>query len=119
MGNAERWFARFGRDYLYTTAKGWLGWDGRRYRVLNQEKDVTPAEVMASVFETVRAIQRESAIISDTGVDPLGHGIDDDSTVREKAHWRLHHSSEERRVGTECVSPCRIRGEPDTSQKKN
>src|SRR3546814_10498571 len=78
MGNAERWFARFGRDYLYTTAKGWLGWDGRRYRVLNQEKDVTPAEVMASVFETVRAIQRESAIIRDTGVDPLGHGIDDE-----------------------------------------
>src|SRR3546814_7872932 len=84
MGNAERWFARFGRDYLYTTAKGWLGWDGRRYRVLNQEKDVTPAEVMASVFETVRAIQRESAIIRDTGVDPLGRGIDDDSTRSEE-----------------------------------
>src|SRR3546814_7752038 len=48
---------------------------------------------MASVFETVRAIQRESAIIRDTGVDPLGHGIDDDSTVREKAHWRLHHET--------------------------
>src|SRR3546814_18318705 len=30
MGNAERWFARFGRDYLYTTDKGWLGWDGRQ-----------------------------------------------------------------------------------------
>jgi hypothetical protein len=50
MGNAERWHARFGEDYLYTTAKGWLGWDGRRYRVLNQEKDTTPAEVLASVF---------------------------------------------------------------------
>src|SRR3546814_8590884 len=37
MGNAERWFARFGRDYLYTTAKGWLGWDGRRCRGLNQK----------------------------------------------------------------------------------
>jgi DNA primase len=60
MGNAERWHARFGEDYLYTTAKGWLGWDGRRYRVLNQEKDTTPAEVLASVFETVRAIQDEA-----------------------------------------------------------
>src|SRR3546814_18201808 len=47
MGNAERWFARFGRDYLYTTAKGWLGGDGRRYRVLNQAKAVTPAEVLS------------------------------------------------------------------------
>lgn len=67
MGNAERWQARYGEDYLYTTAKGWLGWDGRRYRVLNQEKDTTPAEVMASVFETVRAIQREAHFVADTG----------------------------------------------------
>lgn len=67
MGNAERWFARFGADYLYTTAKGWLGWDGRRYRVLNQEKDSTPAEVMASVFDTVRRIQDEAQLVSDTG----------------------------------------------------
>src|SRR3546814_5157503 len=56
MGNAERWFARFGRDYLYTTAKGWLGWDGRRYRVLNQEKEVTPAEVTSSE-ETTSELQ--------------------------------------------------------------
>jgi DNA primase len=67
MGNAERWHARFGQDYLYTTAKGWLGWDGRRYRVLNQEKDSTPAEVMASVFRTVRAIQDEAHFVRSTG----------------------------------------------------
>ncbi|WP_289144982.1 DNA primase [uncultured Sphingobium sp.] len=90
MGNAERWFARFGRDYLYTTAKGWLGWDGRRYRVLNQEKDVTPAEVMASVFEMVRAIQREAAFVRDTGVDHPGVIVDADSPIREKSHQRLH-----------------------------
>jgi hypothetical protein len=59
--------ARYGQDYLYTTAKGWLGWDGRRYRVLNQEKDSTPAEVMASVFATVRAIQDEAHFVRDTG----------------------------------------------------
>jgi DNA primase len=68
MGNAERWHARFGEDYLYTTAKGWLGWDGRRYRVLNQEKDTTPAEVLASVFQTVRAIQDEAHFVRATGV---------------------------------------------------
>jgi DNA primase len=67
MGNAERWHARHGEDYLYTTAKGWLGWDRRRYRVLNQEKDVTPAEVQASVFDMVRAIQREADFIRDSG----------------------------------------------------
>lgn len=67
MGNAERWLARFGQDYRYTTAKGWLGWDGRRFRVLNQEKDSTPAEIMASVFTTVRAIQDEAHFVRDTG----------------------------------------------------
>jgi DNA primase len=67
MGNAERWHARFGQDYLYTTAKGWLGWDGRRYRVLNQEKDSTPAEVMASVFATVRSIPDEAHFVRNTG----------------------------------------------------
>jgi DNA primase len=70
MGNAERWHARYGADYLYTTAKGWLGWDGRRYRVLNQEKDSTPAEVMASVFRTVRAIQDEASFVRNTGFSP-------------------------------------------------
>ena len=90
MGNAERWFQRYGRDYLYTTAKGWLGWDGRRYRVLNQEKDVTPAEVMASVFEMVRAIQREAAFVRDTGVDHPGMVVDGDSPIRDRAHMRLH-----------------------------
>jgi DNA primase len=68
MGNAERWHARFGEDYLYTTAKGWLGWDGRRYRVLNQEKDAIPAEVLASVFATVRAIQDEAHVVRYTGM---------------------------------------------------
>jgi DNA primase len=67
MGNAERWLARFGQDYRYTTAKGWLGWDGRRFRVLNQEKDSTPSEIMASVFTTVRAIQDEAHFVRDTG----------------------------------------------------
>lgn len=75
MGNAERWHARFGQDYLYTTAKGWLGWDGRRYRVLNQEKDSTPAEVLGSVFATVRAIQQESRFVRSTGV-PEWHDYD-------------------------------------------
>lgn len=66
-GNSERWIARYGEDYLYTTSKGWLGWDGRRYRVLNQEKDTTPAEVLASVVATIEAIGREADFVRDTG----------------------------------------------------
>jgi DNA primase len=68
MGNAERFHARFGRDFLYTTEKGWLGYDGRRYRVLTQEKDAIPAEVLAGVFATVRAIQDEARTIAATGM---------------------------------------------------
>lgn len=67
MGNAERFIARFGQDYRFTTAKGWMGWDGRRWRMLDQENDVTPAEVMAAVFKTVRAIQDEARAIRESG----------------------------------------------------
>jgi DNA primase catalytic core len=66
-GNSERWFQRFGQDYLYTTAKGWLGWDKRRYRLLNQEKDTTPADVLKSVCAMIEAIQREAEFVRDSG----------------------------------------------------
>jgi putative DNA primase/helicase len=68
FGIAERFRDRFGEDFRFTTAKGWLGWDGRRWKVLDQEKDVPPAEVIAAVFETVRAIQGEARFVAETGV---------------------------------------------------
>jgi len=68
LGNAERFQRRFGHQFRYTTAKGWLGWDGRRWCVLDQEDKVTPAAVQEAVFATVRAIQDESAALKDTGV---------------------------------------------------
>ncbi|UZW55541.1 DNA primase [Sphingobium sp. JS3065] len=91
LGNAERFEARFGRDYLYTTAKGWLGWDGRRYQVLNQEKDVTPAEVQAAVFETVRGIQREAAFIRDSGVrrPDILDGLEETASKIDQLQWNL------------------------------
>lgn len=70
MGNAERFVARFGDDYRYTTAKGWMGWDGKRWHILDQENDVTPAVVMAAVFATVRAIQDEAAAVFASGLAP-------------------------------------------------
>lgn len=75
-GNAERFRDRHGHLFRYTTAKGWLGWDGKRWRVLDQEKDVTPAQVLAAVMATVRAIQDEAWAIAATGLEsdenPLG-----------------------------------------------
>lgn len=68
LGNAERFVERFGNDFRYTTAKGWLGWDGRRWRVLDQEDKVTPAEVQEAVFRTVRCIQDEAAAVRETGI---------------------------------------------------
>ncbi|MGN7999762.1 bifunctional DNA primase/polymerase [Sphingomonas sp. 22176] len=69
FGIGERFRDQFGRDFRFTTAKGWLGWDGRRWRVLDQEKDTLPAELISAVFETIRRIQDEARYLRDTGVE--------------------------------------------------
>lgn len=68
FGLAERFRDRFGAEFRFTTAKGWLGWDGRRWKMLDQDKETPPAELVAAMFETVRAIQREANAIADTGI---------------------------------------------------
>jgi len=68
FGIAERFRDRFGANYRFTTAKGWLGWDERRWKELDQEKDTPPAEVITAVFETVRAIQDEARYMAETGI---------------------------------------------------
>jgi putative DNA primase/helicase len=77
-GNAQRFRARYGHDFRFTTAKGWLGWDGRRWAVLDQDPQNAPAEIMAAVFDTVDAIQREARLVRDTGLqhDENEHGLD-------------------------------------------
>jgi DNA primase len=82
MGNAERFRERFGRDFLYTTAKGWLGYDGRRYRVLVQEKDATPAEVLAAVFATIRSIQDEGRFVEASGFSTNGLELCDEALLK-------------------------------------
>jgi putative DNA primase/helicase len=67
FGLAERFRDRYGQEFRFTTAKGWLGWDGRRWKVLDQDKDTPPAELIAAVFETVRLVQREARRIRETG----------------------------------------------------
>ncbi|KQS03097.1 hypothetical protein ASG11_01470 [Sphingomonas sp. Leaf357] len=78
FGIAERFRERFGANYRFTTAKGWLGWDGRRWKVLDQEEKTPPAEVIAAVFETIRMIQAEAKAIAGTGVR---HDLDTERKV--------------------------------------
>jgi DNA primase catalytic core len=69
FGIGERFMLRFGEDFLFTTAKGWLGWDKRRWNVLDQDKDgPPPAELQAALFDTIRAIQDEARSMARSGV---------------------------------------------------
>lgn len=69
LGNAERWRLRFGADFRFCDKIGWFMWDGRRWRLLSEEKDALPAEVMQSVFVTIRAIRNEAALIAALGCE--------------------------------------------------
>lgn len=69
LGTAERWRLRFGDDFRFCDKIGWFMWDGRRWRLLSEEKDALPAEVMQSVFLTVRAIRNEAALIAALGCE--------------------------------------------------
>lgn len=84
FGIAERFRDRFGRDFRFTTAKGWLGWDGRRWKVLDQDEKTPPSEVIAAVFDTVRAIQDEGRFIADTGVKVTEDDLPDGELFSER-----------------------------------
>lgn len=68
FGLAERFRDRFGTEFRFTTAKGWLGWDGRRWKVLDQDQDTLPAELITASFDTIRGLQREGRRVAETGV---------------------------------------------------
>lgn len=79
FGIGERMIARHGDAFRFTTAKGWLGWDERRWRVLDQEKDgPPPAELQAAIFDTIRDMQKEARIMRATGIrgEDNPHGMD-------------------------------------------
>lgn len=69
LGNAERWRVRHGDDFRFCDKIGWFMWDQRRWRLLSEEKDALPAEVMQSVFSTIRAIRNEAALIAALGCE--------------------------------------------------
>lgn len=78
LGLAMRFRDRHGHDLRHTTAKGWLRWDGKRWKVLDEERGLMPAALQEMVFDTITAIQREAAAIRATGIDPgsIPDGID-------------------------------------------
>lgn len=67
-GNARRFRDRHGHNFRHTTAKGWLKWDGKRWRVLDEERGIIPAEILDAIFDTVDAIQREASAMRATGL---------------------------------------------------
>lgn len=62
MGNLERFEARFGQDFRYVEAWGWLAWDGLRWN-----RELAIALLSQAVRVTVRAIQEEAALIEESG----------------------------------------------------
>lgn len=87
-GNAERFMTRYGRDFLFVKAWGWLAWDGRRWNREDADAIVAQAEA-----ETIRAIQREGIAVQESGVRPKA---DEDE---ENAQLRLHWIDREREDG--------------------
>jgi len=83
FGIGERFRDRFGANFRFTTAKGWLGWDGRRWKVLDQDEKSPPAEVIAAVFETVRLIQDEARFMAETGIQRREEDMPDGELYRE------------------------------------
>jgi DNA primase len=69
-GLAQRFHQRHGHNLRYTTAKGWMMWDGKRWKVLADESNALPAEILRAAYDTVAAIQREAAAMEATGIAP-------------------------------------------------
>lgn len=68
LGNLQRFLRRYGRDFLYVEQWGWLAWDGKRWN-----RDMAVAMLGRAVQDTMRAIQEEAALVSDSGIptDPM------------------------------------------------
>jgi len=94
LGNAERFLERYGRDFRWSPSLGWLGWDGRRWAMLEDDaadKNSVPAEVMMAIYLTVRAIQDEAEYVAMSGVKQPAFELDDDRvTPRDKRQWELY-----------------------------
>lgn len=88
LGNAERFRDRFGQDFRWSSALGWVGWDGRRWAVLDQDEKLVPAVLLGKVFDTIRAIQDEAdAVEASGGAKP--EWFDEWEDAPEPERWKL------------------------------
>lgn len=69
LGNAERFRLRYGHMFRFCAEIGWFAWDGRRWKLLSEEKDKMPARVMQAVYATVRSIMFEAKLVEATGFE--------------------------------------------------
>jgi putative DNA primase/helicase len=94
LGNLERLLERFGRDFLYVEAWGWLAWDGRRW-----DRDMAQPLLSRAAQATARAIQEEADFVRRSGVpfpdrDALSRLMSEDgdeSTDERKAKIKAWH----------------------------
>ncbi len=77
LGNLERFLARYGTDFLYVEAWGWLAWDGKRWN-----RDMAMALLGHAVQQTMRAVQEEAALLRESGVPfPPSGGFPEDEII--------------------------------------
>ena len=112
LGNAERFLERHGRDFRWSPALGWLGWDGRRWAVLDDDaadKNSVPAEVMEAIYRTVRAIQDEGEYVAMSGGKEPARALDefDHPPVQLMKQWALHIETGRPDDGLDYVSEAR------------
>lgn len=67
LGNAERFFARHGRDFRFTVNAGWAAWDGRRWEWYHD--GAVPAALRRAAMRCVRSIADEADAIEGTEDD--------------------------------------------------
>lgn len=95
LGNAERWRIRHGADFRFCAEIGWFAWDGCRWELLSEEKERLPAQVMQSVFLTVRAIRNEAALVAASGY-PTEYLSDKE--LHDLRHWAEAHGTTSREM---------------------
>lgn len=63
LGNLQRFLRRYGRNFLYVEAWGWLAWDGKRWA-----RDLAVPMLGRAVQDTMRAIQEEADLVRASGI---------------------------------------------------
>lgn len=64
LGNAKRFLARYGRDFIFVREWGWLAWDGRRW-----QRDGAEDRVETKIKATIEAIGDEAEALRRSGED--------------------------------------------------